>query len=66
MQNKVKLLLTKFHPLISVLEILPAIWQVLQLKVLKETTKLNSESEFFGGTSVSCKVKDKENLHKLY
>ena len=61
-----KLLLTKFPPLISVLEISSDILQVLQLKVLKETTKLKSESECFGGTSVSCKVKDKKNLGKLY
>ena len=40
--------------------------QLLPLKVMKETTKLKSESEFFGGTSVSCKVKDKKNLRKLY
>ena len=33
------------------LEISPDILQVVQLKVLKETTKLKSESEFFGGTS---------------
>ena len=40
--------------------------QVLQLKVLKGTTKLKSESEFFGGRSVFCKMKDKKNLSKLY
>ena len=40
--------------------------QLLQLKVLKGTTKLKSGSEFFGGRSVSCKVRDKKNLRKLY
>ena len=59
-------MLTKFPPLISVLEILPDILQVLQLKVLRETTKLKFESEFFGGFSVSCKLKDKKNLRKPY
>ena len=39
--------------------------QVLQLKAMKEMAKLKSELDFFGGTSVSCKVKDKKNLHKL-
>ena len=39
-------MLTKFPPLMSVLEISPDILQVVQLKVLKETTKLKSESEF--------------------
>ena len=28
--------------------------------------KNESESEFFGGTSISCMVKDKKNLRKLY
>ena len=41
-------------------------WEVLmQLKVLKETTKLKSEPEFFGGTSIWCKVKDKR-IHAIF
>ena len=65
-QGEIILERTKFRSLISVLEILPDIFKYCSWRSWRRRDKTEVLVRIFGGTSVSCKVKDKKNLRKLY